>query len=134
MHSAQRPLGVTIPQGQRRGDEIPAGDLPSLSVHNFSRLEMFVGRYVDKTGKLVPGLYVKRGDDFYLDPNGPHWLGTLQELSKDHVTNVRREYERLTNSTPVDAVPSEDAVDVVAGEVAEEPTAPADVDVLPEEG
>ena len=54
MHqNATRPIGVTIPEGQRSGEEIPDQDLPTLSVHNFSKLETWAGRYVDKSGKLT---------------------------------------------------------------------------------
>ncbi len=128
-----RPMGVTKPVGQRGGDE-DATNLPTLSVHNFKRLETFAGRYVDKSGKLVAGFYVKYGDAFYLDPNGPHWLGTLKELSKEHEGNAQAAYEQLTKAIGIPDIPTEDAVDVIAEETAAQPVAPpVDVDVLPAE-
>jgi len=135
MHQiANRPAGVTIPQGQRSGEEIPERDLPTLSVHNFSKLETWAGRHVDKSGKLVPSFYIRYQGNWYLDPAGPNWFGTLQPLSKEHESNVQTAYERTTRATNTVEVPVEDAVDVMAGEVADESPPDDHVNVMGEAG
>lgn len=132
-----RPTGVTIPEGQRAEAQPQDHNLPTLSVHNFGKLEMFAGQYVDSSGKLNAGFYVKFGDEFYLDPNGPAWFGGLKPLSDRHKQAVRARYESMLGNQDTTDVPTEDEVDVVAGEMANpqpEPT-PVDtgdqVDVLP---
>ena len=133
MHpNAVRPVGVTQPAGQRAGEE-NAGDLPSLSIHNFEPLETFAGRYVDKSGKLIPGFFIKYAGAWYLDPNGPHWFGTLKPTSKDLGENVQMAYEQRTKAQNVPEIPMEDAVEVIADETAAEVPA-EDVDVMPEAG
>lgn len=135
MHpNATRPVGVTIPQGQRAGEEIPEQDLPALSVHNFSKLETWAGRYVDKSGKLTPGFYIRYQGNWYLDPKGPDWFSSLQPLSKEHEANAQAAYERATRATNTTEVPVEDAVDVMADDMAAEQPPGDAVDVMGEAG
>jgi hypothetical protein len=132
MHpNATRPVGVTIPTGQRSGEEIPDRDLPTLSIHNFEPLETCAGRYVDKSGKLVPGFFIKYAGTWYLDPNGPNWFGTLKPLAAELEANVQRAYEQRTKARDVPEIPTDDVVDVIADEEGTAPLAPpADVDVV----
>lgn len=122
--------GVMIPASQRAADTDKT-DLPSLSLHNFNRLETFAGQYVDSSGRLVPGFFVKFGDDWYLDPNGPSWFANLKPISEKLLPNVRSAHERIVGRlTNTAEIPTEDKVEIMAAEpTPAEP--PADVDVVP---
>jgi hypothetical protein len=129
-----RSQGVILPQHQRLGEEIPEQDLPALSVHNFEKLETWAGQYVDKTGKLKPGFFIRYLGNWYLDPNGAHWFSTLQPLSKELSDNVQRSFERKTRATNIEEIPVEDAVDVIAEETVSPVVPPADVAIMEEAG
>ena len=112
-NTQQRPVGVKIPEGQLA----EKSDLPSLTLIHLMLLEFCAAQYVDKSGRKVTGLFVKSGKDWYQAPNGEQWLAQFRELSDKMLKNTLDKYAHLKGTDPAD-VPTEDNVDVIAGEEA----------------
>ncbi len=113
--TAHRHVGVAIPEGQAKEPT----NLPELTVTSVNKLEFFGITYVEKA-KLTPALVVRDVEgNLYLAPNGDAWVKGLRPLSDKLTNNVKDTLARL-EGTPLDDVPAEDNVDVIAEEMAAE--------------
>jgi len=124
-NQGHRPVGVKIPDGQLHDKS----DKADLTVEHLLKMEFFAAQYVEN-GKLKAGLVVHSGGRFYLAPNGSTWLAGMRELSEKMTNNVKSLYER-TQSGPLEGVPVEDTVDIIAQATAAEAAPQDSVDVSP---
>ena len=118
----RRPTGVLIPEDQQS----ERTDLPELTITEFGELRLFGGTYVEN-GRKKKGFFIQVGGVFYLDPDGPAWIGRLKPLSAQMQKNMANVMDRLERASNED-VPVEDKVDVLAGEVAKAQTAKVEED------
>lgn len=114
-NTATRPVGVKIPEGQLS----ERTDLPSLTLVHLVPMEFLAAQYVDKSGKMVTGLFVKSGSDWYQAPNGEQWLAQFRPLSPKMEANAKEKYSKLTGKSDITDVPLTDNVDVIAEETVE---------------
>lgn len=116
-NSQGRHVGVLIPSGQL-DQKTSLSDLTVVSANPF---EMLAIMYVEN-GRLKPALVLKDVEGtYYLAPNGEQWVRGLRQLSDKLAANVQEALDRIRGVPPAD-VPLTDKVDVIAGEIANEPT------------
>lgn len=109
--NAGRVVGVTTPEQLGRA---PDG-VPDLTVMHLKELRMFGAQYTEN-GKIRAGMFVKDGDEFYLDPSGGEWVNRLRPLSEKLSKSATAKFEQLQGITAKD-LPMEDNVDIVATEL-----------------
>ena len=112
-----RHVGVKIPTGQL----YDKSDNPALTIEGLLELKFYAVQYANKKGSKVSMLVMKAADGtLYEAPNGDSWLNGAKQLSEQMKKNV----EVVLSSAPrVGAsvtVPTQDAVDVLAEEIATE--------------
>jgi len=107
MYQTQRPVGVTVPQGQHT----TRTDKADLTVEHVMPIEFFAAQYVEK-GKVRNGLFCLTNDTYYLAENGESWVNNLKELSSKLSDNFRAVH--TAQKAGNDEVPSEDLVDITA--------------------
>lgn len=112
--TGHRHVGVKTPEGQIHD----RSDKADLTVEHLMPMEFFGAQYVEN-GKLKTGLVVQSGGKFYLAPNGGQWLADMRELSEALTGNVKAIYDRIKGG-PLEDVPHEDAVDIIATATASE--------------
>lgn len=112
-----RHVGVAIPEGQNA----ERSNLPTHTVTNIMDLEFKGIQYVDHNGVLVQTLAVVDADgNVYEAPDGSKWLRGLLPFKTKIAENVRA---IVRASAPLEDVPLEDGVDIIAEEMSREGTA-----------
>ena len=102
--------GVMIPSGQMRR----TGGTPK-TVLNVVECQMVAVEYVNAQGETVTEVMLKAGDTLYQPPNAEQWTSALRPLSTWLTKGIQ---SKLRVKDPVIAAPTEDAVDVVAADMA----------------
>lgn len=105
-----RPVGVGIPEGQRRAQADTGA--PGAVLH-FVEAQTFAVQYVDQDGRARPPTLVHRiGGVWHLAPNGENYAATLRPVAADSRLAKNLE-ERFVGVTTTNTIPKEDAVDVI---------------------
>jgi hypothetical protein len=113
MQTGQRPLGVTIPQGQlqnREDDDRPKLGNPR-TVRNAVRANFVAIEYTDINGKFHTDVVLEVGNQLYMPPNSEQWTVQLKPLADWLLKGTKA---LLDAQRPVSAgeVPVEDKVDI----------------------
>ncbi len=109
-----RHVGVMVPKNQG----LAASSAPDLTVLSMTDLQFFAVEYADN-GKAKQGLIVSAGGILHMAPNGMEWLGKMLPLSEKFAGNIQEVIDRH-NGAPVENIPKEDTVDIIAEDMASE--------------
>lgn len=109
--SAGRQIGVTLPADQVSG----GGKAPVQQVTHMVSGQMHAIRYGDEFGKEHHVVLFKVGNQWYFPPNAETWASQLKPCAKWLVDELEGKLAQITQDG---AVPTKDAVDVVAANVA----------------
>jgi hypothetical protein len=97
---------------------LAASSATDLTVLSMADLQFLAVEYADN-GKAKQALIVSAGGILHMAPNGMEWLSKMQPLSEKFAANIQAVIDKH-NGAPVENVPKEDAVDIIAGDMAKE--------------
>jgi hypothetical protein len=120
-----RQQGVMIPKGQLNAD-LPNG--PPNTVAFVAPCQMMAVQYYDETGKGHRDVLLKAGDVWYKPPQSEEWAAALRNLADWLIAGIN---QKIAEYEAKDVIPAQDAVDVVATDMAAQPVEvpPTNVDV-----
>lgn len=74
----QRPVGVSIPQGQNQVADAQQTRGSPRQLLSVAKLETYGVQYTDDTGAVHVGLCHKMGDVIYIHPNDEQWASSIR--------------------------------------------------------
>lgn len=105
-----RPVGVSIPQGQRQAAQDQTRGQPRR-VLSLAKLETYGIQYTDDTGAVHSGLCHRMGDSIYIHPHDEQWSGGVKMAANWLTEEVQQRIAAQEQTVAVQA-PSKPVVDV----------------------